>query len=85
MDGMPSVGVFLRDPAHIYANFGGSHGKLRTDRSTSATGDMKTKDYVLTNIYFMKLYWYTFFDVNYLKCSNDFSVDCTFYEKTIKT
>ena len=35
---VPSVEVFLR-VAHIYANFGENHGKLRTARSTSTTGD----------------------------------------------
>ena len=35
----PPWGVFLRDPSRIYACFGENHGKLRTARSTSATGD----------------------------------------------
>ena len=36
--GMPSVGVFLRDPSLIYASFGENHGNLRAAKSTSATG-----------------------------------------------
>ena len=37
--GLPSVGVFLRDPSPYYASFGENRGKLRTARSTSTTGD----------------------------------------------
>ena len=39
MGGVPSVGVFLRDPSSIYASFGDNNGKLRTASSTSATED----------------------------------------------
>ena len=39
-DGVPSTGIFLRDPnlIRIYASFGENHRKFRTARSTSATG-----------------------------------------------
>ena len=36
--GIPSVGVFLRDPIPYLRKFGENHGKLRTARLTSATG-----------------------------------------------
>ena len=34
IDGMPSVGVFLRDPSPYLREFRKNHGKLRTARST---------------------------------------------------
>ena len=37
--GVPTVGVFLRDPNSYLPSFGDYHGKLRTARSTSATGN----------------------------------------------
>ena len=39
MGGMPSVGVFLRDPSPYLREFRRIHGKLRTARSTSVTED----------------------------------------------
>ena len=35
--GIPSLGVFLRDPSRIYANLRENHEKLRTVKSPSAT------------------------------------------------
>ena len=37
--GMPSVEVFLKEPNPYLRDFGESHGKLRTARSTNATED----------------------------------------------
>ena len=44
---------------------------------------INSKDYDLENVYFIKLLWYEFFDINYLKYSNNFAADCIFIQVII--